>query len=213
MRSRSSAAGRKSIGSTFIPMRSSTSGGTFGLVGPDHGRRRARPSEAAAAETVFVIHRGLVHEVGQIADAAGAPVPGRRSRDRRGPPPGWRSPAAMLTSSQSPVSARSASTALTWLKLAMSTRPACTPAASQTRSYSWITSRRATVTRNSRPPPGSDDALPGHLGVLDPERRGLAHLPANELFEILLLRRHLFEPDERDLGDRVGQDQRDPPGA
>ncbi len=38
--------------------------------------------------------------------------------------------------------------------------------------------------------------LPGQLRILDSERRGLAHLPANQLIEILLLRRDLLEPDE-----------------
>ena len=106
----------------------------LGLVGPDHGRAGEHDlPEAAAAETIFVIHRGLVDEVGKIADAAGAPVPEEDhvivADHRQG-----RVVGAMFTSSQSPLSARSASTALTWLKLAMSTRPACTPAASQTRS-------------------------------------------------------------------------------
>ena len=54
-----------------------------------------------------------------------------------------------------------------------------------------------------------DAGHPGHLRVLDPERRRLAHLPANQLVEILRLGRHLLEPDQRDLGDRIGQHQRD----
>ena len=73
-------------------------------------------------------------------------------------------------------------------------------------------SRRASVTTNSRPPPSS--ATPGthdDLRVLDRERRGLAHLPADQLIEILRLRRHLLEPHQRHLGDRVGQDERDAP--
>ena len=65
---------------------------------------------------------------------------------------------------------------------------------------------------------GDDEFLPrgsmqagdvADLRVLDRERRRLLHLPADELIEILLARRHLFEADERDPGDGIGHDQAD----
>ena len=48
---------------------------------------------------------------------------------------------------------------------------------------------------------------PGHLRVLDAEGGCLADLPANQLLEVLRFGRHLLEADERDLGDRIRQQQ------
>ena len=71
-------------------------------------------------------------------------------------------------------------------------------------------SRRATVTTIFAPAVGQRDAgQPGDLRILDLERRRLADLPANQLIEILRLCRDLFEAQQRELADGVGQHERD----
>jgi hypothetical protein len=160
-----------------------------------------------------VIHRGLVHEVGKIADAAGAPVP---EEDHVIVADHGQGGVVGGNVHEQPVAAerpaRQHRVDLVEARDVHQSGMHGGRVADAFVSLDHVPARHgheelASASRERR------GIFPRHLRVLDPERRGLAHLPANQLFEVLLLRWNFFEPDERNLGDRVGQDQGDPAGA
>ena len=102
------------MASTFTPRRcSSACAQIFGVLTRRADRRRPlrRPASTtrpnpAAAEAIFVVHRGLVHEVCEAVLAVRAAMAEEHERARRAGSPCVASSGATCTSSQSSVGAR-----------------------------------------------------------------------------------------------------------
>ena len=124
-------------------------------VASDPAAREQHPREAGAFQAILVVHRRLVHHVGQRPFRLLGAVAEEDAGRRRASPPAWcrwawHAPAASRRRARS----GSASTPLMTLKVARSTSPACSPAAAHTASYCAMTSL----------PGDGDDELAAALG-------------------------------------------------
>ena len=192
----------------------------------DHGGC-ARPSRRRAT-TPRPARRGRTRRRrADPRDTSASGAPGRRGpprvrqdgvrkkiRSRRGPPPPCCSPAATWTSSQSAPGASRAvdrKHRVHQVDAGEIDDPGMCPGgdAGTLVTLDHIAPRDASRgTRGRRP--AAPRRQPGELRILDLERRRLAHLPANQLIEILRLRPAPFRTGAaRTSPTRVGQDQRD----
>ena len=160
-------------------------------------QRRARKHDAgepSAAQPILVVHRRLMHEIGQVVVFLDAVVR-KKSASRRGRPP-WCCNRRRYARGASRLPARlrpsMASTALIRLTVARSTIPgvragrfarafvAFDDVAARDGDHILAAALGGAMPRNPR-----------HLRVLDLERRRLPDLPSNQLIEILRLGRNL----------------------
>ena len=195
-----------------------------GVMRPRAGRAgQERPREPAAREAIFVVHPRLVKEVGEVAlvvrravpeeDEVRSPHDGDRGVFRRhvhyepvSHAPGDRRRGGEhgvdhvegRQIDDAGVRARVGAERLVFLDR----RPAREGHDELLAGASAGVGRRCHL----------DARHEADLCVLDRERRGFPHLPADQLLQVSRARRDLLEPHERHFGDHIGHDESDAPG-
>ena len=218
-------AGRGSIISTRVPSRASSWRRTsVDVERREVGRRRGagaagagenRAREPSAAQPVLVVHRRLVHDVGEAAVALRTAVPVEHqlpvAQDHDGQVV-RRQVHEQRIARRRPAGREHGVHQVERRQIHDARRAG--PASWHTVSYSATMSRRASVTTNSRAPSTSGTGHVRQLRLVDRERRALPDLPATRARRGRPARaRHLLEAQQRHLGDRVRHDQHRAPRA